>query len=383
MSGDCAHRQSFPTVRPPALSDPIAIIGGGLVGASLAYRLSRRGHAVLVVDDARPGRASGWNPGGINPLHGPGFPGEMEAVYRAAYELHRDQWPAVRDASGIDFGWRAIERLFLARDHADVAELERIAPFYAELEGFSARWLEPADMAGVDRRIPTHWAGGLMTFGNVRLDAERYRQALLAAADVCVVAGRVERVIAEGQHIRAIDWGDGPVAVAQLCLAIGAWADAPIAGWAPGPMVPVRAVIGDLLLVQSEAPPPADISFGLTAIYQHDGDRYWIGGTTRADGPVGPSDDATERLLLAGADSLLRGWQCTVIERGSAARPECADGRPIVGRAPAYANAWVANGLGGKGVLLSAWAADALAKMIEAGEELPEFARFSPNRQVQ
>lgn len=56
------------------MSLPFAVIGAGISGASLAYRLAREGREVLVVDDGRPGRATGWTPGGINPLHGPGFP---------------------------------------------------------------------------------------------------------------------------------------------------------------------------------------------------------------------------------------------------------------------------------------------------------------------
>src|SRR5215218_3509302 len=94
------------------LSERIAIVGGGIAGACLAYRLARAGRSVLVIDDARRGRASAWNPGGINPLHGPGFPGVMERFYREAFQLHAEQREHVRTTSGIDFGWRAVDRLF-------------------------------------------------------------------------------------------------------------------------------------------------------------------------------------------------------------------------------------------------------------------------------
>ena len=153
-------------------------------GASLAYRLARAGRDVMVVDDARPGRATGWNPGGINPLHGPGFPGVMEGFYRDAFRLHEEQRTQVSAASGVDFGWRVVDRLFLAHDDKEADDLRRYVGFYNALEGFSGRWMDASEIAAWDPRVDPSWVGGLLTRGNVRVDADRYRQALLAAAPI-------------------------------------------------------------------------------------------------------------------------------------------------------------------------------------------------------
>jgi len=338
-----------------------------------------------VIDDARPGRATGWNPGGINPLHGPGFPGVMEGFYREAIRVHEEQRDAVQAASGIDFGWRVVDRLFLARDDTEAQELRRYIAFYNALDGFSARWMDAGEIAEWDSRVDPSWAGGLMTRGNARVDADRYRLALVAAAKAAgarLVTAQLRAIDAKGSWITSVDWGDGPTAVSALCMATGAWAGKDVAGWAPGEVVPVRPAIGDLLLVNSvDAPPLADVSHGLTAIYQHDQDRYWIGGTTRADGPLGETTDAIERQLLEGARSLMPGWESPqVIGGSSAARPSTADGLPVVGRAPSYENGWIINGLGGKGMLLSAWAAHSLVRMMDADGDLPGFASVSPSR---
>lgn len=367
------------------MTERIAIVGAGIAGAFLAFRLAQSGHPVVVVDDLRTGRATGWNPGGINPLHGPGFPGFMAAAYRTAFALHAAQQAQVRAASGIDFGWRVVDRLFLAGDDPEADALRGLADHYQAMAGFDARWMDPADMARWDPRIGEHWAGGLMTSGNVRVDAELYRQALLAAAaglGAQAVSGRLQAVEASGDSIVAIDWGEGRIPVAALCLATGAWADDAISGWSPGATVAVAPLIGDLLLIQSAAPPPrADVSHGLTAIYQHEPGHYWIGGTQRRDVPLGEIGVGTEQVLLDGAQSLMPGWGAPqVVTRASAARPASADGLPLVGRTPNYKNGWIINGLGGKGILLSAWAADGLHRMIDAGGELPEFAFVSPGR---
>jgi len=354
-------------------------------GASLAYRLARAGRDVVVVDDARPGRATGWNPGGINPLHGPGFPGVMEGFYRDAFRLHEEQRTQVSAASGVDFGWRVVDRLFLARDEKEAADLRRYIAFYNALDAFSGRWTDASEIAAWDSRVDPSWAGGLMTRGNVRVDSERYRHALLATAQgvgATVVTAQLRSIETRGGRIMAIDWGGGRAEVSGLCMATGSWAGGDVAGWEPGEVVQVSAVIGDLLLVRSdETPPSADVSHGVTAIYQHDQADFWIGGTTRRDGPLGETSDAIEQQLLDGAHSLMPGWgPPQVIARASAARPSTSDGLPLVGRAPSYENGWIINGLGGKGILLSAWAAQSLIRMMDAGGDLPEFAPVSPNR---
>jgi glycine oxidase len=351
----------------------------------LAYRLARADRPVLVIDDARPGRASSWNPGGINPLHGPGFAGVMERFYREAFQLHVEQHEHVRDASGIEFGWRVVDRLFLAKDEQEVQELRGYTDYYNGLDGFRAQWMDAAAIARWDPRINPSWAGGLMTRGNVRVDAERYRLALLAAATAMgteVVTARLQAVEASSNRIETVDFGEGRVPVAALCMATGAWSGEKIDGWSPGKTVAVAPAIGDLLFVQADAPPPADVSHGLTAIYHHDGHNFWIGGTTRRKGPLGETTKEIEQELLDGARSLLSGWSPRLLARSSAARPSSGDDLPVVGQTPNYENGWIINGLGGKGMLLSAWAAQIIVAMIDAGGELPDFAAVSPARSI-
>ena len=369
------------------MSLPFAVIGAGISGACLAYRLAREGRAVLVVDDGRPGRATGWTPGGINPLHGPGFPEVTGGYYRDAYRLHLAQKDEVRAVSGIDFAWHGVERLFLAKDERQAEATRGFIEHYEALDGFWARWMEPSEIATWDGRVGRDWVGGLLTGGNIRLDAERYRLALLAAAargGARVVTGSVARIGSRAGRIESIDWGERAVLVEGLCMAAGYWAGRDIAGWEPGAVVETGPVTGDLLMVRSaDALPLADISSGLTAIYRHDQDYFWIGGTVRRDGPIGTITAEIERELVAGAASLMPSWtNYSIVGRSSAARPTSTDNLPIVGRSPAFENGWIINGLGGKGILLSVWAADGIARMLEAEGDLPEFAAVAPGRTV-
>src|SRR5690606_35494509 len=148
-----------------------AIIGGGLTGAWIAYLLASEGRDVVVHDGGdQPFRASDANPGGLNPLHGPGIPGPLEAFQLACHRLHLDHGERIRELSGIDYRLRIIDRLFVAFSEDDMAELRDMAPLYEAAPGFDAIWLDPAQVRFLEARVSDRVLGGLLTRGNGVVD---------------------------------------------------------------------------------------------------------------------------------------------------------------------------------------------------------------------
>src|SRR5690606_36961220 len=144
-----------------------AIIGGGLTGAWIAYLLASEGRDVVVYDGgSQPFRASDANPGGLNPLHGPGIPGPLEAFQLGCHQLHRDHGDRIRELSGIDYHLRIIDRLFVAFSEGDVAELRDMERLYAAASGFDAIWLDPHQVRFLEPRVSDRVLGGLLTRGN-------------------------------------------------------------------------------------------------------------------------------------------------------------------------------------------------------------------------
>ena len=93
------------------------IIGAGITGAFTAYLTALEGLSVeIIAPEAECSVASRCNPGGINPLHGPGIPGPMQNFSLESYRLHQFHAPRIQRLSGIDFKPRVISRLMLACD---------------------------------------------------------------------------------------------------------------------------------------------------------------------------------------------------------------------------------------------------------------------------
>lgn len=364
---------------------PYAIAGGGLMGASLAYYLAKIGEPVLLIDDSRVGRASDWNPGGINPLHGPGFPDIMQAIYHQSYDLHCVEQKKINELADIDFNWKVVTRLFLAKDDTEMAALEKSILFYKDMPNFSAELLTSKELVKFDDRISPKLKGGLLTTGNVSIQSENFRLALLAAAKKLgakVYNGTLTKVISKNEEVKSIEFGFGVTAVTGLCMALGSWDNQNIEGWCPAIQTQIHSVIGDLLFVKSTGRRlEADIGSGINAVYQYDHNHYWIGGTTRKSDT---SDECKYRIkdeLLSKIKEILPGWNSFhLLSHAWAARPMTKDGLPLLGPTAPYTNAWVMNGGGSKGVLLSLWMGHVMSQMMTTGLIPKNITQFLPRK---
>ena len=102
------------------------IIGGGVIGLSLAYELSGRGLDVCLIDRDRPGCEASWAGAGILPPHRlqADDPGE-EQLAGLSCQLH-PQWAAdLREETGIDNGYRPSGAIYVARDRLSAEMLSR------------------------------------------------------------------------------------------------------------------------------------------------------------------------------------------------------------------------------------------------------------------
>jgi glycine oxidase len=100
------------------------IIGGGVIGLSLAWQLAMRGRKVRVLDRQQVGREASWAGAGILP------PASREALSHPldqlrgmSFELHRAWAEQLRAETGIDTGYRRCGGIYLARSAGEAAAL--------------------------------------------------------------------------------------------------------------------------------------------------------------------------------------------------------------------------------------------------------------------
>src|SRR5205814_8456655 len=135
-------------------SADVVIVGGGVIGASIAYHLGRRGAGRIVVlaRDRLGTGSTGKNAGGIR----------LQFSTEVNVRLSQRALPrleAFKDEMGIDPQFRQVGYLFLITEERDVAPFERSLALWERL-GVPARRLDGAD--------------ALALFPEVRVDDGRF-----------------------------------------------------------------------------------------------------------------------------------------------------------------------------------------------------------------
>jgi glycine oxidase len=361
----------------------IVVVGAGLTGAYSAYFLARQGADVIVIDPHHtPGRASDVNPGGLNPLHGPGIPGPVSAFALYCQRLHREEWCAIGKLSGIDFHPRTVSRLMLAFTSEELGALSVTQNLYAETAGFAARHLEAEELRGLPEGINPEAIGGVLTEGNASVHSANYTRAILKAAEKAgarVVTGLVVGVTRRGRQITTLQTGRETMPADQVVFCTGPHGEM---RELLGEAIPVKAVKGELLLAELDRNTYRhDITWHQFGLYHAGGNRFWLGGTRDDSGSNVTTSDKAAKSILDGIRQLVPSISKSAVrDHQYGLRPMSPDGLPLLGRMRRWDNGYIANGGGVKGVLFSAGMADSIARLILKGEEGPELVLFSPCR---
>ncbi|HXG03013.1 MAG TPA: FAD-dependent oxidoreductase, partial [Candidatus Binatia bacterium] len=138
----------------------VVVIGGGVVGCSIAYHLARRGRRdVLVLErDAVGSGTTSKAAGGIRAQFGTETEVRFSLESIAVFERFAEEF-------GVDIGYRKIGYLFLVSDPADLAGFEARLALQRRL-GVDVRRIAPAEARAlvpglrVDDLIAAVWGPG-------------------------------------------------------------------------------------------------------------------------------------------------------------------------------------------------------------------------------
>jgi glycine oxidase len=329
----------------------VTVVGGGIIGLAIAWRLVRDGADVTVLDGGDDGAwqvAAGMlAPGGESAFE---YPALARLLDRSA-----SRWPAFVDSLGADVGYDEAGTLSLALTADDVAEGARL-------------WvrqqlprLRPSELRALEPALSPRVRAGVHAPHERQVDPRRVVAALRDRLGCRVVAKRVAALA---------DVDGDTVVVAAGC------------GTAALTGLPVRPVKGQVLRLRGE---PGLLRHVLHAIV--DGRRVYL--VPRADGEIVVGATQEERAdhtvtaggvldLLRAAVDLVPGLaELALVETAVGHRPGTPDNAPLLGRLDD--RVIVAAGHHRNGVLLAPVTAELVAGLV-AGIDDPMLADFSPRR---
>ncbi len=371
----------------------VVVIGAGVIGLGIAWRLAQGGASVTVFDKGASGRGASHASAGILAASAEAEPGEEPLV--ALGRRSQSLWPAfaaeLEQLTGQSVDLRTEGSLAVALTADDQARLLHHLEYQQRL-GLPLQWLSAAET----RRREPHLAPGLA--GAVFMPADHQvenRKLAVALRLAAVGAGAtlrehtpVERVLIANGRAAGVALADGiRVPADTVVLAAGAWSRQ-IEGLPPELRPPVRPVKGQIVALQMDASAPLVRHVvwapNVYLVPRLDG-RLLLGATMEEKG-FDPS------LTAGGILSLLEAaWRAIpaieelpVAEMWVGHRPGSRDDAPILGPAPLDGLVY-ATGHHRNGILLTPVTADTIARYVLGGEVDPAMrpfgiARFAPAR---
>ncbi len=345
-----------------ATTEPVLILGGGLMGLAIAHQLARRGEQVLVLSRRRS-EAAGFVAAGMLAPHAEGLNGDLLALGQAALDRIPGWVAQIEADSGLSCGLRPCGI---------------VVPFTsaAERDAYpTASCGEPLDRAGLEREVPgigPSWHAGLLFAQDGQIDNRRRLMRALERA--CVGLGvrfqegtevlELERDEAHGAlsgiRLRTAEGEEQRLPARRAVLTCGAWSAQLL------PELPVFPVKGQMLSLQGPRQALSRVIFGPgTYLVPRSDGLLVVGATSEAE--AGFSEGLTptgQRQLQAGIASLLpeaSAWP--PMERWWGFRPCTPDEGPLLGESP-IPGLWLACGHHRNGVLLAGITADLLAGVV-------------------
>jgi sarcosine oxidase subunit beta len=363
----------------------VVVIGGGVVGCSIAYHLARRGLAgvVVVERDAVGAGTTSKAAGGIRAQFATETEIRMSLDSIRVFEHFADEF-------GVDIGYRKIGYLFLISDAADldgfrerIALQRRLGVDVREIAAADARALVPA--LRVDDLVAAVWGPGDGLAGPAEVTAGFAARARALGARICEGV-EVQAIDVAGGRVRAVRTSHGDVASPLVVNAAGP-AAARVARLA-GVDVPVHPRRRHIFFTEPfpEIPGPLPLTTDratgfyfrkeLEQLLLSPGDVQDIGEDRAA--PVDRAmieetvQKAVHRLPALAEARIAGGW--------AGLRPLTPDDHAIVGPAPGVEGLLLAVGFGGHGFQHSPATGRLVAEWVLDGKPSLDLSLLDPAR---
>jgi glycine oxidase len=353
----------------------VVIIGAGVVGLGIAWRLAARGALVEVFDRGAAGAGATHAAAGMLAACAEAEPGE-EALIALGRESQA-RWPSfaaeLERSSGIDVELRTEGTLVVALTADDQSRLRHQLVFQHKL-GLPLHWITAAETRRREPRLAGKLAGAVWSPEDHQVDNRKLASALRAAAeDVGAIVREhtpiKEISIAGGRADGVILAKETKVSADVVVLAAGAWSRG-IAGLPQELRPPVRPVKGQMLALRMDPASPL-LNYvvwapGVYLVPRRDG-RLIAGGTVE--------EKAFDAALTAGGVLTLleAAWRAVpsieelpIDEMWVGHRPGSRDDAPILGHGPVDGLLY-ATGHHRNGILLAPVTADAMARLVLEG----------------
>lgn len=353
----------------------VIVVGGGVIGCSIAYHLARGGARVTVVEQGRVGGgASSVAAGMIAALSEGMDSGEPLKLALESRSQLLELLPRLQAESGVDVEYLCpgiIHTAFTAEEEtALMTRLEWQGPL-----GMDVRWLSAGEALQMEPALGEGVRGALFSPQEGHVNSRRLVRAFAQAAarkGVTILQDTpVIGLLTQGTRVTGVTLASGEAQANWVVLASGAWSGR-YSEWL-GVDVPVRPVKGQILAARVlPTPISRGVWRGLTYLLPK-ADGSLVIGTTREDAEFNSSSTlrGIATILRRAIDLVPAIAGAQLHKTWAGLRPSSPDELPILGPVQGWDGVLLATGHYRSGILLSTATGSRLANYILKGDEEP------------
>jgi glycine oxidase len=350
----------------------VAIIGAGVIGLIIAWRLAKRGAGVTVFDRGAAGQGASHAAAGMLAACAEAEPGEEPLI--ALGRESQARWPTfadeLRECAGIDVELRTEGTLVIALTADDQARLQHHLAFQQQL-GLPVQWITAAEARWREPRLAGKLAGAVISPQDHQVDNRKLTLALRHAAEKAGALVKehepVQAISTRADRVTGIILADGTKVAAEcVVLAAGAWSRS-IKGIPSDLLPPVRPIKGQMLALADDRAAPLIKHVvwgpGVYLVPRNDG-RLLVGATVEEKGYDTAITAGGMLALLEAAWRLVPGIEeLPIAETWVGHRPGSRDDAPILG-VTSIEGLIYATGHHRNGILLAPITGDAITRLI-------------------
>ncbi len=361
----------------------VIVVGGGLMGCSVAYRLAKDGARVVVLERSIPGAEASSAAAGIL---GPTVESYDDALAlqlgRRSREMHAELADELDELFGVDVGFRRCGVVKVAFTAQELSELDSQASTL-EVHGVRCDRWTPEDLKQEEPAANPEALGALSIAEDAQVEPKKLLSTVALGAEREGATFRsgstVRAVVVDGGRVRGVQLGDEVIEAGRVVVAAGSWTTL-IPGLPFGPEI-IHPVRGQMIATHTRPPIFRRIVFGAGGyvVTRPDG-RVLCGSTMERVGFErgitfgGMADVIGKATRIAPA---LR--SASIEEHWSNFRPGTPDGLPLVGETRVE-GLYLASGHYRNGILLAPLTAELISQAMSGAAPSREAQSLSPHR---
>jgi len=365
-----------------SLNTEILIIGGGVIGLSIARALYKRGvREITVIDKGRVGGEASWAAAGM--LAPNAETHQADAFFRfctASNTLYPDFAAELLDETGIDVELDRSGTLYLAFDEAEKAAIDKKYK-WQKTAGIEVASLSSEEVLALEPMVSPEVIAGLFYPSDWQVENRKLITALRRYAELnginVIENSPVSELIVNHNRVVGAITADAKINAGATILTAGAWTS----GLLPNKFE-IKPIRGQMISFDAPERPLNCVIYSPRGYVVPRADGRVLAGATVED--AGFNKEVTADAITSLRDAALeispvfanfdiKGSWCGL-------RPAAADELPVIGRPAGIDGLMLATGHYRNGILLAPITAQMVADEVALGITSEYFREFSPDR---